>query len=209
MRNYIRQILEESYQSQIESWDIYGFLGVQQEYGNLLSFLIEQYNYKYDKEITIDNYWEDDSFIDFCMPEYIERKEAIDNWINEATEGDSFHVYRTMTVDDNFFNDIMKNENVRLGEDWTAYRKIAEESSFWKDSDKPYDILIEALINQKHVNWEDTLRQNFIFEVGEVEAEIRIAPTSPIKVLSIEILAGNITLSEKKMNKIKNGKYYA
>jgi len=111
-------------------------------------------------------------------------KKKIDFYKREIIKNGKIKLYREMTVDDLFFDNLLKR-NPRLGIYWSYSPEKAY--SYWGFRDDPYIIMIESEIDEKYVNWEDTLVANLKPVLGEKEAEIRLFKRTPIKIKKIII----------------------
>jgi hypothetical protein len=116
----------------------------------------------------------------------------LENSLNDARENiydkidydsDKIKIYRAITVDDNWLNHL-KSQGKRLGIYWSWSDDGAE--THWGDYNKKNEAIIEAEIDEKYINWIETLEMNLHPNFSE-EKEIRLFKNTPIKILSITI----------------------
>ncbi len=116
-------------------------------------------------------------------------KENIDNSISYDNK---ITIYRAMTVDDNWIEHL-KSQGKRLGIYWTWEENAAE--THWGDYDKKRTAIIEALIDEKYVDWVNTFEVN-IHPSSEEEKEIRLFKNTPLNIKSITIDSEEIDISQ-------------
>ena len=103
-------------------------------------------------------------------------------------------VYREITVDsiEKYIQAILNSKNYKsptesfsgCGICWSWDENRAE--AHWGNYSSTYQtILIKAKINYEYIEFSDTFLLNFDLACGKSEAEIRIKPNSPIKILEI------------------------
>jgi len=88
-------------------------------------------------------------------------------------------IYRVMVTDDRFFDNLLKR-NPRLGIFWSYKKEAAEPHWGYGQKDKNYEILIESEIDEKYVDWIDTIALN-AHPIYKEECEIRLFKNTPRK----------------------------
>jgi hypothetical protein len=95
---------------------------------------------------------------------------------------DYITIYRGMNVDDNYLSHLEKIGK-HLGIYWT-YDENCAISYDYPGNDKSCEIIIESEINQKYINWFDTISLN-IDAGGFGEKEIRLFKNTPLKIIRL------------------------
>lgn len=218
--NYIKYLIEEEYNNFINEKSIINF-----NINNIIKddFLdeyisetgkdyIDIYKNNYDVDDDTDYYdiIESEDFREFIRDELIQnfeevKEELIDNI--DISSG-KIKIYRHMKVDINWINHLLK-KGKRLGIYWSW----DEDSAFphWGDINKPILAIIESEIDERYVDWIETLKQNTDPRYKE-EKEIRLFKNTPIKINNIILKDSSdkkIDIDKKIMNKIKNKIFYA
>lgn len=142
---------------------------------------------------------------DILKDNFIEFKETIYDIIDDNT--DKIKIYRSIRVDDNWLNHL-KTQGKRLGIYWSWDYDGAE--SHWGDFNKKNEVVIESEINEKYINWEETIYQN-IHPNYQEEKEIRLFKNTPIIIKSIQFNDNSNDDGNKEIDitEIKNKIFYA
>lgn len=167
--------------------------------------------YDVDEDVDDDEILEDKYFKDFIREMLIEsfeeaKDELYDN-INPTTN--KVELYRHMTVHDNWI-DHLKKQGKRIGEYWSWDESAAE--AHWGDSKLEYLAEIKSEIDDKYINWIETLEQNTHPSFKE-EKEIKLFKNTPIKIVDLKLFDNRnreeIEIDDKDLNIIKNKTFYA
>lgn len=92
-------------------------------------------------------------------------------------------IFRMMTVDDEFFDNLHTTPTPHLGVYWSWDEGSAE--AHWGEPNKPYTILIESIINKFDIDWDKTYRANLDINLGQDEKEIFVPENTPLKIIRI------------------------
>jgi len=149
---------------------------------SLLNWFIESNGLDSDDEDRILYSQEFHEFIkEYFEAELDKAKEEIYDRIDY--DSNIIKLYRAITVDDNWIQHL-KSQGKRLGIYWSWDDNAAE--AHWADNSKKNTAVIEAEINEKYVDWEETFKLN-IHPFLSDEKEIRLYNNTPIKINSITI----------------------
>lgn len=157
--------------------------------------LIHWYQQQYDMEdVDEDEITSSEEYFNFIKDELENHLyTAMDNIYDKIDyHSDKIRLYRAMTVDDNWLNHL-KKEGKRLGIFWSYESSGAE--THWGDNSKNNTAIIEIEIDEKYVNWVETLQLNSHPNYHE-EQEIRLFKNTPIKIERIIINDEEVDISE-------------
>ena len=107
-------------------------------------------------------------------------------------------IYREITVDDNWFTHLEK-QGKHLGIYWSWDEHAAE--AHWADREKKNTAMIKAEIDEKYVDWVETLRLNMHPNYFE-EKEIRLFKNTELHIESIEINGEAVDISPIENKKV-------
>ena len=162
---------------------------------NLLDYYIDDNNLDDEDENDV---IQSDDFREFIKDELSKNlEEAKENiYHNIDYENGKIKLYRAMTVDDNWLEHL-KKQGKRLGIywSWDEHGAIAH----WAGSQKNTAI-IESDIDEKYVNWTETLIQN-MHPNYSVEEEIRLFKNTPIKINKLYINDKQVDIDKELKNK--------
>lgn len=119
----------------------------------------------------------------------LDRKE-IKKILSKINQYGDIIIYRSMTVNKEWFNNL-KNEKVkRLGVYWSWEKG----TTVYGDYSKNYEIELTGVIKEKHINWIDTIIQNIMYggDYGD-ENEITLFKNTPIELIKIKYKLNNDT----------------
>jgi hypothetical protein len=135
-------------------------------------------------------------FFEFIKQELtIHLEEAKENIYHKIDDDNgTITLYRAMTVKHDWLTHLEKEGN-RLGIYWSWDENAAE--PHWGYSNTSNTVLIEIEINEKHINWKETLEMNLHPNYSE-EKEIRLFKNTPIKIKSIKLNDEYVNISNIK-----------
>ena len=154
------------------------------------------------------NYVDNDDQKIMDSPEYKDYiYDQIYDYLNQAVydiedniQNNHISLYRAMTVADDWLQKLQKG-GVRLGIYWTYDEDRPE--AYWADPRKKNTAIITSSVDEKYVNWHETLRMNANPSFTD-EKEIRLFKNTPLKII-------NITINdvEQDISSIMNKTFYA
>jgi len=151
--------------------------------------------YRYEEGINEDV--EDNEILDSTdFKNYVEYEinYRVDNIIDQFKSfGVEIPIWRSLLVDENWIEHFFK-EGKRIGIYWSFDEAIAEPHHGYDDS-KKMNIKIESSINEKYVDWINTIRLN-ISPTFEDEKEIRLFKNTPLKIKKIEVDGDKIDITQ-------------
>lgn len=172
-------------------------------------FIDDEYHGILDYYIQINGLDEDDKNEIQDSDEYYEYiKDMLERCLEEAKdniyykindESGKIKLYRAMDVDENWMEHL-KTKGKHLGIYWSWDSEGAE--AHWSKG-KKLDIIMETEIDEKYINWQETLTMNMHPSYSE-EKEIRLFKNTPININRISINGKDVDISE-----IKDKTFYA
>jgi hypothetical protein len=156
------------------------FIDGDQDYvENVLSFYMQENELEDEDE---DEITETEDFIEFLRSELKQNLDNVSDSISGKIDNITHKItlYRVMTVDSNWIAHL-KNQGKRLGIYWSWDADAAE--AHWGDHNKKA-VKIEIDIDEKYVNWKETLELNIHPNYMD-EKEIRLYKNTQIKIKSI------------------------
>ncbi len=155
------------------------------EHGDELPHYIENYDNIYDINFyDLTDSEEKEEFREWLYNEVCDRyKEAMDEmWSIE--ENGKVILYRVMTTTEKWINQLLAGKIKKLGEFWTWYKDAAEAHWGHKNSKQTQSVNLVIEIDEKHIDWTDSLNRN-IGNLSE-EREITIdTKKSSLKLLKV------------------------
>lgn len=143
-------------------------------------------------EDDIDEIRESEDFFNYIKTELENMLETATYNIENCIDEDGYiKIYRAMTVDENWLEHLAK-KGKRLGIYWTWDFKCAE--PHWGYSKNKKIAIITAIIDEKYINWKDTMELNIDFNCGD-EHEIRLYKNTPLEIINISIDDEDIDIS--------------
>lgn len=130
--------------------------------------------------------------------------DAMDKISSKIKPDNTIDIWRMMTVDDNWMSHLIQSGK-HLGIYWSWEENAAE--AHWGSGGKQ-SVLIQSLVNENYINWEDTIELNMNISLGDEEKEIRLFKNTPIKIIGVEINNEQI-IDTPEGNQIKNKTFYA
>jgi len=132
---------------------------------------------------------------------------SIKNLLSKIKSDGTVEIYRSITVNQDWFDNLKNKKIKRLGFFWS-----------WKGGnsvygrDKDYKVELFSKIEEKYINWTQTIIQNIFY--GDIEDEITLFKNTPIKLIKILYKKSNENkwdLSSTEINPIyfKNDTFYA
>lgn len=118
-------------------------------------------------------------------------EEAMEN-IYDSIDGNTITIYRAMTVSGDYIKHI-KKYGKRLGIYWSWDENGAE--THWGDYSKKSVVVIVSELDEKYVNWKETLEMNIHPSFME-EKEIRLYKNTPLTIKSIYFDGEEVDLGE-------------
>jgi len=110
--------------------------------------------------------------------------EAVNRISQEATvENGRITLWREMTVPENYIEHLLK-QGKHLGIYWSFTGDAAE--AHWAGQHK-HVVIIETSVEEKYINWEETILANMSPTTGEDEKEIRLFRNTPLKIEGLQI----------------------
>lgn len=165
---------------------------------------LEDYAYAYKYEVGLEDK-EDEEIIEsedfkLWIENEIENKydDAVSRLEDIPRENGKIRIWREIAVDKNWFEHF-KKEGKRLGIYWSFDRNAAEAHWGYNQDGKNIYAKIEAIVDEKYIDWVDTIKCNLNFYTGEEEKEIRLFKNTPIKIEKLWI-----NLEEQDISAIKN-----
>ena len=142
----------------------------------------EMSNYMHDNDIDEEEDLNIDEFEDYLLSILKNNYENFIDAINDTMNYNSgdIKIWRAISVDDNWLNKL-KIGGMRLGVYWSWIENSAE--AHWR-GDFNNDVILEGVINEKYVNWIETIRANIHPNFDE-EREINLFKNTPIKLISV------------------------
>lgn len=172
-------------------------------------FIDDDFNGTLDYYIEINDLDEDDKNEIQESEEYYEFvKDILERGLEEAKdniyykindESGKIKLYRAMDVDENWMEHL-KTKGKHLGIYWSWDSEGAE--AHWSKG-KKLDIIMETEIDEKYINWQETLTMNMLPSYSE-EKEIRLFKNTPLNINRISINGKDVDISE-----IKDKTFYA
>jgi hypothetical protein len=139
----------------------------------------------YEIDTTKPNYWLSENFIKMLSDEKCHislpyRFNTIKDRLNSLDN--PMTIFRCISVDNNFLNDLLKGEISNLGKYWSFQKNDIKV----QNSDKINNLLVfQCEIDWKFINFKDTILYNLNYYVGYQEAEIRLYENSTFKLQKI------------------------
>jgi hypothetical protein len=199
----VRETINEGYISDIPKEDILSkdldknindYIGDLETYG---------YVYKYEnpdkyEDLTDSEVTETEDFKNWIEYEIEYRyNNIIDKLSDLADINGRIKIWRVLAVDNNWLNHL-KKEGLHLGIYW-SYEKDVAEAHWGYNKDTNLYARIESSVDEKHVNWIDTIKANLNFATGDEEKEIRLFKGTLLKIENLEI-----NLKKQNISDIKN-----
>ena len=140
-------------------------------------------------------------------------KQELSNYLNQAINRISdkiidgkIAIYREINVDQEWLENLLY-QGKHLGVYWSWEKGNAD--SYW-GKNKQYTILISSEIDERYINWEETLYANMSPTYYE-EEEIKLFKNTPIKINSIEQVKGGfkVPITFLDMEEIRNKTFLA
>lgn len=117
--------------------------------------------------------------------------------ISSNIKNNKITIWRVMTVDDKWLENL-STTGMRLGKYWSFEKDAAE--AHWGGNESN-TIRIQTTINEKYIDWGETIEANIDPNIGETEKEITLFKNTPLIIDSIELNGKEMNISEFK-NKI-------
>lgn len=126
--------------------------------------------------------------------------------IEEKIQNGKLILFRQMEVTQEWLENLSYNGK-HLGIYWTYDKEAAD--AYW-GKNKPFTIIISIEIDEKYINWKETLALN-MNPTYSTEKEIRLFKNTPIKINSIERVKGSyyLPIDFLDMEQIKNKTFLA
>jgi hypothetical protein len=132
-------------------------------------------------------------FVEYVQSELESKFEEVKYDIGYITKNGWITIYREMTVDPRWLNNLKRNK--RLGIYWSWDKHAAE--AHWGSFGKGHrSILLVSQVKEIHVDWVDTFKLNIHPSLGEEEKEIRLFKNTPIKLLDVYVEGEKMDISE-------------
>ena len=167
-------------------------------------YMAEEHNKFFDTEEHEDETYDiikSKEFQDWLYYELEYRFNNLKDNFNTLINNNFMILYRSLTVKDTYIKDLLNNKVKHIGIYWT-YDENSAEPHWGYNLNIKNDIIYEININEKYINWVDTIRLNLEHEYFNEEKEVRLFRNTPIEIT-------NITWNNKKVdisviNKIKH-----
>jgi len=171
---------------------------INNNYSGYLSYYIEENDLDENDENEIQDSVEYYEYVKDILERGLE--EAKDNiYYKINDESGKIKLYRAMDVDENWMEHL-KTKGKHLGIYWSWDEDGAV--AHWSKG-KKLDVIMETEIDEKYINWQETLTMNMHPSYSE-EKEIRLFKNTPININRISINGKDVDISE-----IKNKTFYA
>ena len=171
---------------------------INDNYTGYLSYYIEENDLDENDENEIQDSVEYYEYVKDILERGLE--EAKDNiYYKINDESGKIKLYRAMDVDENWLEHL-KTKGKHLGIYWSWDSDGAE--AHWSKG-KKLDIIMETEIDEKYINWQETLTMNMHPSYSE-EKEIRLFKNTPININRISINDKDVDITE-----IKDKTFYA
>lgn len=131
---------------------------------------------------------------------------VLDNMVSKIKSDGTIDIWREMTVDDKWVDDLIKTGK-HLGIFW-SWDERAAEAHGGKFSDNYKKIEIKSSVNEKYIDWEETIKLNMDIDLGEDEKEIRLFKNTPLKIEEL-IYDDKDLMNTSLGEKIRNKTFYA
>ena len=114
---------------------------------------------------------------------------------------EKINIWRAMTVDNKWFENIKKKDNISLGIYWSYLEEQAEAHWGYNTDGKNISIIIKSSVTEKQINIKKTLMSNLHYSLGNDESEIRLIEGTPLKI-------EGLVIENKKIKSIFKNKIY-
>jgi len=108
-----------------------------------------------------------------------------DVFMNLIDQNGYITLYRSMKVDDDYLNKLMRCEIKRIGHYWTYDINAAEPHWGYNNDDKRNEIIFEIKIKEEYIDWIETFRLNLEHHFYNEEKEIRLFKNTPLNITKI------------------------
>ena len=105
-------------------------------------------------------------------------KPSIKNMLSKIKNDGSIEIYRSIVVDNDWFQNLKNKKIKRLGIYWSW-----NQGNSVYGSNKNYKIELVSTIDEKFINWSQTMIQNIFY--GDIEDEITLFKNTPIKLIRV------------------------
>lgn len=156
------------------------------QYNSNIGFLDDfKYLHKEFEDYTDEELWKNDDLLDYLREQFFDLLTSFEYDIKNIIIQNNGYIpiFRMMTVDDEFFNNLHTTPTPHLGVYWSWDEGSAE--AHWGEPNKPYTILIESIINKFDIDWDRTYRANLDINLGQDEKEIFVPKNTPLKIIRI------------------------
>lgn len=110
--------------------------------------------------------------------------DAVDNITTKIKPDDTIDIWRRIKVDDIWTNHLLQ-AGKHLGIYWSWDERAAE--AHWGDTAKNSNALIKSSINEKYIDWRNTIYANMDLSLGEDEKEITLFKNTSLKIEELNI----------------------
>jgi len=166
------------------------------------------YDNSFDIELMIESY-KNEEYVDLDYEEIL-NSEDFKKWLEYESEflleeardklndiilsnGDII-IWRVLMVSDDWIKKLKSGNLKRIGEYWSWDKNYAEAHWGYNIKDKTNEVLIESVIQEKYVNWIDTLVLNADPSYSD-EKEIRLFKNTPLKIKKLWVNNKKIDLT--------------
>jgi tRNA nucleotidyltransferase/poly(A) polymerase/2'-5' RNA ligase len=116
-------------------------------------------------------------------------EDVVDNITNKIKPDGTIDIWRRIKVDDIWVNHLLQ-AGKHLGIYWSWDERAAE--AHWGDTAKNSNALIKSSINEKYIDWKNTIYANMDLSLGEDEKEIRLFKNTSLKIEELNIDGQNV-----------------
>ena len=103
---------------------------------------------------------------------------SIKNLLSKIKNDGTVEIYRSITVDRDWFDNLKNKKIKRLGIHWSWKEGV---SVYGKNRD--YKVELFSTIDEKYINWTQTVIQNIFY--GDIEDEITLFKNTPVRLTKI------------------------
>lgn len=128
---------------------------------------------------------------------------VLDTLTSVIKEDNTIDIWRVMTVNDDWLSRLDKTGK-HLGIYW-SWNMNAAEAHWGYDENKNNELLIKSNVKEKYINWDDTIKVNMDYTLGDDEKEIRLYKNTPLKIEIVSINGEEMNM----INLTKNKTFYS
>lgn len=189
----ISQIVNKDYIDGLDTSPIEGFLYMYKYTELQMNDPDDDYEDEDGNIIEDEDLVETPEFFEYVQSELESKFEDVKYDIGHITKGGWITIYRKMTVDPKWLNNLKRNKHLGIFWSWDKHAAEAHWGSFGKGH---REITLISRVKEIHIDWVDTFQLNISPSTGEEEREIRLFKNTPIKLIAVWVEGENMDISE-------------